>query len=482
MKLFFSLSSFLFFLFSVNAQQVQWASKIIKMPSDLGGKQYGIKRILGKPDAFPQAGSSPNAWSPKNALKYRDVLEVGFEKPQTVKQVAIFENLNSGSVVKISVADASGNYQTVWTRQTDYKTPLYRTTLSTDRSYYFKRKRRKVEEAPDVNFNPGIEVALLETPIANVISVRVLFDFAIMPGQKQIDAIGISDSEVPIEAKINSNPSFENIANPTILNTGLIEAYAPIVSFDGKKLFLSSNGNAAVDSDNVTAKIYSMSKNTSGNWENPVIENETLNANPNYNYQEANYPNFIVRGGKPIQVGTQESGYDIIENTPNYNFLESIKIVGFNNYEDSSDLTITADKKTIMIAIESDFSQGGTDIYFTTKKDDGTYSLLQNAGKIINSAADEASLQLLSDQKTLLFASEGFSGYGNFDIYVTQRLDDTWKNWSEPINLGSKINTTAFEGSHFYDEKSQVLYYATVENHKKVVKQVNLPLSILNGK
>ena len=489
MKTHFNSISCLFLLFSIiffsnptQAQQVQWASKIIKMPSDLGGKQYGIKRILGKPDAFPQAGSSPNAWSPKNALKYRDVLEVGFDKPQTVKQVAIFENLNSGSVEKISVADASGNYQVVWVRKGNWKTPLYRTTLSTDRSYYFKRKRRKVEEAPDVSFNPGIEIALLETPIANAVSVKVQFDFAIMPGQKQIDAIGISDSDIPIEAKINSLKEFENIANPVLLNTGSLEAYAPIVSFDGKKLYFSSNGDSESESNNLDAKIYSFSKNSAGNWENPILENATLNVNPNYNYQEANYHDFMVRGGRPTQVGTQECGYDIIENAPNYTFLETIKIVGFNNYEDSSDLTITADKKTIMIAIESDFSQGGTDIYFTTKKEDGTFNLLQNAGKIINSAADEDSIQLLSDEKTLLFASEGFSGYGSFDIYVTQRLDDTWKNWSEPINLGSKINTSAFEGSQFYDEKSQILYYATVENHKKVIKMVPLALVRLMGK
>jgi hypothetical protein len=43
---------FYFFCFSssLQAQQVQWANKVIKFSSDLGGKQNGIKRILGKPD------------------------------------------------------------------------------------------------------------------------------------------------------------------------------------------------------------------------------------------------------------------------------------------------------------------------------------------------------------------------------------------------------------------------------------------------
>ncbi len=95
-SIFYILFSLFFVLFSANAQQIQWASKLIKFSTDLGGKQNGIKRILGKPDAFPQGGSSANAWMPKNSLDGREIIEVGFEKPQTVKQVAVYENLNSG--------------------------------------------------------------------------------------------------------------------------------------------------------------------------------------------------------------------------------------------------------------------------------------------------------------------------------------------------------------------------------------------------
>ena len=85
--------------------------------------------------------------------------------------------------------------------------------------------------------------------------------------------------------------------------------------------------------------------------------------------------------------------------------------------------------------------------------------LLQNMGKIINSAADEATPQLLSDTKTLLFCSNGFSAYGDYDVFVTHRLDDTWKKWSEPVNLGAKINGANFEASPYYDEQNEILYY-----------------------
>ncbi len=119
------------------------------------------------------------------------------------------------------------------------------------------------------------------------------------------------------------------------------------------------------------------------------------------------------------------------------------------------------------------------DLYFTNAKEDGTYGLLQNMGKNINSAADEITPQLLSDTKTLLFSSNGYSSYGDYDIFVTHRLDDTWKKWSEPINLGSKINSAGFEGSPFYDEKSETLYFTKWVNDIPTLSFVKIPLADL---
>lgn len=48
---------------------------------------------------------------------------------------------------------------------------------------------------------------------------------------------------------------------------------------------------------------------------------------------------------------------------------------------------------------------------------------------------------MASDNRTLYFGSHARGGYGDADIFVTKRLDDTWMNWSEPVNMGPKINT-----------------------------------------
>jgi outer membrane protein OmpA-like peptidoglycan-associated protein len=45
----------------------------------------------------------------------------------------------------------------------------------------------------------------------------------------------------------------------------------------------------------------------------------------------------------------------------------------------------------------------------------------------------------------LYFSSQGHSGYGEGDLFLTRRLDDTWINWSKPENLGPAINTPLWD-------------------------------------
>lgn len=447
----FSYFLWLLLSLSVSGQEIQWASKILKCSSDLGSKAYGSKRMLGKPDVFPQGGVSPNAWSPKNALDGKEAVEVAFDKPQTVKQIAIFENVNAGCVVRISVDTGTGNYETVWTRKKDWKTPTFKATMLADHAYYFKRKRRKLQDAPDI-LNPGIEHAILEQSVSNVVAVKVEFNFALLPGPKQIDAIGISDATIPLEATINVGASFQNLPNPEVVETNDFDVVNCAVSDDGATLFFTAN-------DGQKEQIYSATKSANGKWSTPILQT-ALSENDTYNYLEFCSNQMLLKAGNEYNKETGTCGYQWFQNNAGtFEAKEQLKIAAYANYGTTSDATATLDLKKLIFAIESDFTQGGTDLYFCNQKEAASYGLLQNMGKGINSSDDEITPQLLSDTKTLLFSSNGFSGFGNFDLYVSYRLDDTWKNWSEPINLGSKINGEGSECAPFYDEKNQLLYF-----------------------
>ena len=79
------------------------------------------------------------------------------------------------------------------------------------------------------------------------------------------------------------------------------------------------------------------------------------------------------------------------------------------------------------------------------RRPNGTWGPLQPLGPTLNTPGDEYAPFLAPDGKTLYFASDGHPGYGNLDIFVTTRLDDSWTRWSEPLNLGPGVNTKRLE-------------------------------------
>ena len=91
-------------------------------------------------------------------------------------------------------------------------------------------------------------------------------------------------------------------------------------------------------------------------------------------------------------------------------------------------------------------TRGSKDLYVSFLEPDSVWSEPKNMGNIINTAEDEFTPFLASDNKALYFSTKGHAGYGENDIFVSRRLDETWTNWSEPVNLGPTINSTGWDG------------------------------------
>lgn len=113
---------------------------------------------------------------------------------------------------------------------------------------------------------------------------------------------------------------------------------------------------------------------------------------------------------------------------------------------------------------------GNTDIYVSLKKEDGSYSTPINLGPIINTPGAERTPFLHPDGKTLYFSSEGHNGFGKLDIFKTVRLDDTWQNWSKPINLGIKLNSHGVNWGFRVTASSDRGYY-TSEREDSIGKE-----------
>jgi outer membrane protein OmpA-like peptidoglycan-associated protein len=85
------------------------------------------------------------------------------------------------------------------------------------------------------------------------------------------------------------------------------------------------------------------------------------------------------------------------------------------------------------------------DLFVSFRDSLNQWSTPLNLGNAINTPGEESSPFLSPDGRTLYFASNGRPGYGDLDIFVAQKQDDGWTDWSEPLNLGSTINSPSFD-------------------------------------
>ncbi|MBI2968541.1 MAG: PD40 domain-containing protein [Bacteroidetes bacterium] len=101
---------------------------------------------------------------------------------------------------------------------------------------------------------------------------------------------------------------------------------------------------------------------------------------------------------------------------------------------------------------------GSCDLYFSKKNGD-EWSKPVNMGTPINTGAWESQPSMSSDEKTLYFVSNRQGGKGDKDIWMSRLGDDGF--WATPENLGDTINTPGTEQSPFIHPDNQTLYFAS---------------------
>ncbi len=426
---------------SLAAQNVQWASEVIEFSSELSPLQYSANQALNNPNVLPNGGENPNAWTPKNPNRV-EFIKVGFQSPMIVQQIAIGESYNPGAVSNVYVYDKAGNETQVFT--------------------FNSRPIGEEGRLLNVFINPtSFEVT----------AVKVELDGRAVPGYNSIDAIGISDSEVPINVdnliKVAENlgEDLEAQRLSPAVNSEVSE-FRPLISPDGKTLFFSrSNHPGNVGGVNDDEDIwYSELDETTGEWQEarnigPVLNNK----GPNYISSVTPDGNsmLLLLGNEYLPNGKMKAGLSISRKTETgWSQPEALKIDNLYNYNEKANFYMANNRKTLLMSIEREDSYGDRDLYASFIKSDGSWSDPVNLGNSVNTASEESAPFLAADDETLYFSSDGFAGFGGTDIYVTRRLDDSWKNWTEPENLGPDINSESDDEFFNIPASGEYAYYS----------------------
>lgn len=458
---------FILFLFGINhfiySQEVLWASKVLEKSSETVDEIYSPKnraiQILNKPNVLPQTVSSPCSWRPTGSGFGEDYIKVGFEKSIKIRQIIIGETVTPGAIGRI-FGYAKDNKEILLFENRDPAPRLSGRTWN---------------------------IIIPETEV-EINAVKILIVHSLNKGLKEYDAIGISNSDIPFVAKINvaenlpPNLEKENLGSNVNSKYGEV---APIVSPDGKYLYftrlnhpdnIKEKGNKNEKMMEIPQDVWISKLNKSGGWDAAENIGEPINNAAN------NAAATISADGKSLFVlnvylpnGKYIAGLSkATMKNKKWEMPNQIRIADFQALEvydekikvkkTVTEYAISSDEKYLVMGLRRSETFGDKDLYVSFRTSDNSYSRPINLGPILNSAGNEGSPFLAADNKTLYFNSNGHPGYGDADIYVTTRLDDTWVNWTEPVNLGPVINSPEWDGYITIPASGEFAYFSSLKN------------------
>jgi len=225
----------------------------------------------------------------------------------------------------------------------------------------------------------------------------------------------------------------------------------PVFSQDGNTLYITiANHPQNIGGVKDPGDIW-ISKKDGDNWLEPVHGGRILN-NAAFNgvagISKDNKELYLLSHYKSNGAAPSTQGISISRMTnTGWSTPQNISIPYFINRSTSLNGYWHEDQAVFVFAAEAYNTVGAEDLYVSFNRE-GSWSELINLGKTINTPFQEMSPALNADGTKLYFASNGRKdGLGSFDIYVSNRLDDSWTNWSEPVNLGTEVNS---EGRELY--------------------------------
>jgi len=193
------------------------------------------------------------------------------------------------------------------------------------------------------------------------------------------------------------------------------------------------------------------------------------------------------------QDGGMKKGFSISRRMTNsWSFPSPIIIQNFDNIGSDVGLSMNNDGQIIVLTLENSEGMGSADLFVSFSAGKNFWSKPINLGPKINSIYRETTPFLSVDNQTLYFSSNRPGGLGGNDIYFSKRLDDTWKNWTNPTRMDAPINSESDDSQPYFSTLNGYLYFTSkrdgssdifrVRIAKEVKNSVTVIGSILNSK
>lgn len=303
--------------------------------------------------------------------------------------------------------------------------------------------------------------------VQNMINVDV--DYIKVWGQQsEINLPVKTDEKVNktfLSDKVNSNVTEKN---PVISPDGTMLFYTRVQDENSKEITKDDAYFSELDENGEWTEAKNMMSPINNEGHNTVVSITADN-------------NTLILMNTYKEDGSPKSGGLSISNKINdkWELPKDIIIEDHHNRAKHSEYMITADGQTLILTLERDDSYGLKDIYVSFKKDSTTFSKPMNLGDVVNSSGNEVGAFLAPDLRTLYFSSTGYHGFGSNDMYMSRRISDDWTQWTEPVNMGPEINSSAWDAYLTLDASGEYAYMVSSKAGKGLdILKFNLPESL----
>lgn len=364
---------------------------------------------------------------------------------------------------------------------------LFRQAISTDRLFYeaymmlgeLMEKQRRFSEAVK-NYRAAVKIdSLFFKPVFFSLGMSEIkcgeYAGALNHLKAYLAQTGMSEKNSIVARKNVSNCEFalNAIKNPVPFNPVSLgsainttdDEYWPSITADGQTLMFtrqpvtrSGSGSREYEQED-----FYVSYLIDNEWQTAVNAGSPLNTAQNEGAQTLSSNGrymYFTACDRPGGMGSCDIYFSYVTDGKWSEPVNLRSPVNTSHWE--SQPSISADGKTLFFSSNRPGGMGGKDIWYAVMDDKNQWTTPVNMGNKINTDGDEMSPFIHFDGKTLYFASDGLTGLGGFDIYMTRMKRDS--TWSEPQNLGYPINTYNDEMGLVIESGGQKAYFSTVRD------------------
>lgn len=435
-----------------NAQKISWANEIVHTTEKFESYDNNVDHMLGMPSIYQGVmNGNIDPFSEgyilyNNPTGKKNIITLGFAKTIIAEQLVIGGVMNMGTIKSIYVINPKGKKQEIY-------------------------QMMKGSVSKFHNFNIYFEPR-------EVTAVEITIDHQKVNNWNIIKGIGLVNSNnlLDLQPEIFTEDEFYGKEEFIIYNDKKEKciSFNPKLSHDEKQLYYVKECENSQHQD-----IWIATVNDKGGWTEGILAPAPLN-NEAHNFVASVGLNgkFLILGNAYNKDGTSAGdGVSISHKQPDgtWGIPETIKIPKLINKNDHANFYMASSEKVIVMAIEDSNTVGNLDLYASIKNvDANTWSTPINLGRSINTEISEDYPFLSNDTKTLYFSSNGYIGFGGYDIYMTQRLDDTWQYWSKPLNLGPLVNSKVDDCGFSLSASGNHAFYHTPNTSSDTAKKMDI--------